>query len=329
MSGHCEGGEPDVAFLSLERIREAAAIIDPVFTDSPQFLCEGLSRRLNLRLVCKVETVNPIRSFKGRGADYLLHRLGVADAPLACASAGNFGQGLAYAARRRGLPLHVFAATGANPLKIERMRDLGARVHLAGGDFDAAKAHAREVAAARGWRFVEDGAEAAIAEGAGTIAVELTRWLEPFDAVVVPVGNGALINGIGRWLKTHAPTTRIIGVCAAGAPTMARSWQAQLPLPTAAVATVADGIAVRVPVPAAVAEMVRTTDDVVLVGDDTIREAMRLLFHELGLVVEPAGAAGLAGVLVLRDQLRDQLVATPLCGGNVAPEHLRRLLGAE
>src|SRR3712207_4103462 len=112
------GEKPGAAFLSLERIEEAAAVIDPVFAGTPQFLCERLGRPLGLRLLCKVETVNPIRSFKGRGADYFLHRLGLADTPLACASAGNFGQVLAYAARRRGLPLHVFAAAGANPLKV-------------------------------------------------------------------------------------------------------------------------------------------------------------------------------------------------------------------
>ena len=327
MTGHHGEGGGEGAFLSIERIREAATVVDPVFLDSPQFLCDRLGGRLGLRLVCKVETVNPIRSFKGRGADYFLHRLGADGTPLACASAGNFGQGLAYAARRRGVPLHVFAAAGANPLKIERMRDLGAEVHLGDADFDAAKVRAREVAAERGWRFVEDGAEAAIAEGAGTIAVELGRWPEPFDAVVVPVGNGALINGIGRWFKDHAPATRIVGVCAAGAPAMAVSWRAGAPRGTAVADTIADGIAVRVPVPAAVAEMARTVDDVVLVDDDALREAMRLLLRELGLVVEPAGAAGLAGVLALREQLHGRLVATPICGGNVAPGDLRWLLG--
>src|SRR5919202_1781822 len=118
-------------------------MIDPVFRHSPQFVSGALSDRLGLRLLCKVELLNPIRSFKGRGADYFLQRLGSDPRPLVCASAGNFGQGLAYAAARRAIEVTVFAAHGANPLKLERMRRLGADIRLSGDDFDAAKAAAR------------------------------------------------------------------------------------------------------------------------------------------------------------------------------------------
>jgi len=129
--------------LSPERIAEAAKVIDPVFLHSPQFVSGALSERLGLRLLCKVELLNPIRSFKGRGADYFLQRLGSQARPLVCASAGNFGPGLAYAAARRARAVTVFAARGANPLKLERMRQLGALVQLAGDDFDAAEDAAR------------------------------------------------------------------------------------------------------------------------------------------------------------------------------------------
>ncbi len=135
------------AAISIERIREAAGVIDPVFLNSPQFDCEPLSQRLGVNTILKVETVNPIRSFKGRGTDYLMHRLGAATQSIVCASAGNFGQGMAYACRKHGVPITVFAATKANPLKIERMRGLGATVELAGDDFDQAKDAARQFAA--------------------------------------------------------------------------------------------------------------------------------------------------------------------------------------
>src|SRR5918998_4614632 len=128
--------------LSQERIEEAARCIDPVFVGSPQYEAEALGDDLGLRLVCKVETANPIRSFKGRGTDYLLHRLGEGEGRLVCASAGNFGQGLAYAARARSVPLTVFAARSASPAKVERMRQLGAEVSLEGDDLDEAKAAA-------------------------------------------------------------------------------------------------------------------------------------------------------------------------------------------
>src|SRR5262245_47839156 len=131
--------------LSLERVELAARLIDPVFLNTRQFVCEPLGDELGVRLALKVETFNPVRSFKGRGADLLASRL-TPGTPVVCASAGNFGLALAHACRRRGIPLTVYAATSANPLKLDRMRALGAAVVLHGDDFDAAKAEARRVA---------------------------------------------------------------------------------------------------------------------------------------------------------------------------------------
>ncbi len=222
----------------------------------------------------------------------------------------------------------VFAAHTANPLKLEQMRRLGAEVVLVGDDFDAAKDAAREHAAGSGGRFVEDGAEPAIAEGAGSLAVELAEWPEPIDAVYVPVGNGALITGVGRWLKAHAPGTEVVGVCATGAPAMFESWRAASPRSTERAATIADGIAVRVPVAQAVRNLGGSVDRMVLVEDSLLVEAMQVLFGALGVVVEPAGAAGLAGVLLERERRRRQLVGVPLCGGNVTPSQVRQWLCA-
>jgi threonine dehydratase len=309
--------------LSLAHIEEAAKVIDPIFTNTPQFLVESLTESLGLRLICKVEICNPIRSFKGRGADYFLYRLGSEARPLVCASAGNFGQGLAYAARKHGLHLTVFAAENANPLKLERMRDLGANVRLKGTDFDAAKQAARAFANLEGRLFVEDGLEAAISEGAGTIALELCRLKESLDIVLVPLGNGALINGVGCWMKARSPNTRIIGVCATGAPAMERSWRLQRMIETDTVDTIADGIAVRVPVPQALEDMKPVVDEVLFVDDAVIVQAMNLLLVEAGLVVEPAGAAGVAAALSYRKRFGDAVIATLLCGGNVTVEQMR------
>ncbi len=312
--------------LSLERIEEAARLIDPVFLGSPQYEAEALGDELGLRLVCKVETANPIRSFKGRGTDFLLHRLGEGEGRLVCASAGNFGQGLAYAARKRGVPLTVFAAQSASPTKVERMRQLGAEVRLEGEDLDEAKAVARALAESEGWRFVEDGREVEIAEGAGTIALELCRWPEPFGALLVPLGNGALLSGVGTWMKAHVPSTAVIGVCAEGAPAMALSLREGAVRTTERVDTIADGIAVRVPVREALADLSGIVDDVLLVDDETMVRATRLLFWKMGLVVEPAGAAGIAALLAHRERFAGSLVATPLCGGNLTGQQVRRWL---
>jgi threonine dehydratase len=314
------------ASISLDRIREAAEVIDPVFRNTPQFVCEPLSDRLGVTTVLKVESVNPIRSFKGRGADYLLDRLGRQPSGLVCASAGNFGQGMAYAARKRGVKLTVFAAVGANAFKVERMRALGAEVVLGGQDFDEAKDAALSHAATFGAVYVEDGVLGPIGEGAGTIAVELTRLDQPVDECVVPLGNGSLINGMGTWFKRYSPATRVIAVCPAGAPAMEMSWRAGRALSTDTIDTIADGIAVRVPVPEALEIMRTAVDEVVLVTDEEIIEAMRWLHRDAGLVVEPAGAAGIAAVAKRRSELAGKRVAVPLTGGNLTEEQLRTWL---
>jgi threonine dehydratase/peptide deformylase len=315
--------------LSLARIAEAAADIPALFRDTPQYVCEPLAAALGCRLTLKLEFLNPIRSFKARGASVLLAALAREGerGPIVGASAGNWGQALAWAGRALQLPVTIFAAHGANPHKVARMRALGADVRLAGADFDAAKDAGRAHAAAGGGRWVEDGCEPQTAEGHGTIAVELLARGDAFDAVVVPLGNGALLAGIARWFRAASPATRVIGVCARGAPSMALSLREGRACRTDVADTIADGIAVRVPVPEALDDLRGLVDDVLLVDDATIVDAMRMAFEHAGLVLEPSGAAGLAGVLVLRERLAGASVATVLCGSNVADEHRALLVG--
>lgn len=314
--------------LSLDAIGHASDVIDPVFLNSPQIVADVLSTELGCELTLKIESINPIRSFKGRGAEYFVHTC-EDDRPLVCASAGNFGQGLAWAARRRGRNLTVYAATTANPLKIKRMQDFGANVVLEGFDFDAAKDAARAFATANGHRYVEDGREPAIAEGAGTIASELLARGLSFDAMVIPLGNGALLGGIAAWVKAHAPRTQLYGVCASGAPAMERSWRARRAEETATVATIADGIAVRVPIEDALATLYTDIDDVLLVDDATTLDAMRTVLNTTGLLVEPAGAVGVAALSAYRDRFATQRVATVLCGSNVTSGQLNDWFGGK
>ena len=323
------GTDPLLAFRPRpEAIEKAYSRLDPLFSDSPLVEVPAWAPR-GSSVSCKIETLNPIRSFKARGALTFVDELVAAGTkvPLCCASAGNFGQGLAWAARAAGLSCRVFAATSANPLKVARMRELGAEVVLGGTDFDAAKELARAAAATGGGLFVEDGRERAIAEGAGTIALEMLAQGPAPDFLYVPLGNGALILGMATWLKAMAPKTRVIGVCALGAPAMAHSFVARAPRATSTIDTLADGIGVRVPVPEAVGLMNGLVDEVQLVSEDQIRGALREVFRTLGLVVEPAGAAGLAALLEERARYPEARLATVLCGGNLAPDLLPLLLG--
>lgn len=316
--------------ITLEGIEGAALGIAAPFRHSPQYLAESLGASLGCVLTVKVETVNPIRSFKGRGADWFVQGLPRDAAPLVCASAGNFGQGLAWAARAHGHTLTVFASVHANPLKIERMRALGATVVQAGEDFDAAKEVARAHAADTGSHYVEDGREPRIAEGAGTIAVELLAAGSRPEVLVIPLGNGALLGGMATWVKAIAPAVEVVGVCASAAPSMQLSWQRGQAVATPAADTIADGIAVRVPIPEALDTLRGVVDDVVLVPESAVIAAMQLLVRETGLLVEPAGAVGVAALACARDRYAGKRVATVLCGANVTLAQARAwdLLGS-
>ena len=308
--------------ITLERIEAAARAIDPVFLHTPQWVCESLSEELGVRVALKAETLNPIRSFKGRGADWLVHNL-PPGLTLMYASAGNFGQAMAYACRSRGVPLTVYAAEQANPLKIARMRAMGARVVLAGADFDAAKALAREAAVREGARFVEDSRDPEPTEGAGTIALEWLAFPERLDALLVPLGNGALLAGIATVMKARRPETRIVAVGASGAPAMVESLQSGRTISHDRIDTIADGIGVRVPVPEALDDLRGLVDEQILVPDDDILRAMRLLHQHAGVVAEPSGAAGLAAVVQEPARFAGQTAGTVICGSNLTPAQMR------
>jgi len=311
--------------ITSKDISQAYPIIDPIFLNTPQFELDTLNNILNLRIVLKVETLNPIRSFKGRGSDYFVKQQAHRSA-FVCASVGNFGQGMAYACRKQNIPLTVFAAETANSLKLQRMKQLGAEVKLAGVDFDAAKEAGKAYALARNYTYVEDGREVEISIGAGTIGLELSQYPEPIDTLLIPVGNGALINGIGAWFKAHYPTTQVIGVVAAGAPSMDLSWRQGHIVATETVDTISDGIAVRNPVPEALQVMKTTVDDIIQVSDKATLEAMKLAHEFVGIMLEPAGAVGLAAAMMHKGRFATQLVATPLCGSNLTKGQMQQWL---
>ena len=204
------------------------------------------------------------------------------------------------------------------------MKALGAQVIQAGADFDAAKDAAREYAQDKNARYVVDSADIETALGAGSIGVELSQLSYDLDAIILPVGNGALINGVGTYLKAHSPKTQIIGVVAAGAPAMALSWRAKESISTPTADTIADGIGIREPVDIALEQSFEVVDDYLKVSDQDILDAMTLAHAHVGVVLEPAGAAGLAAASLHREHFKGKRVATVLCGSNVTQEQLSK-----
>lgn len=314
--------------VTADAIRAAHRRIPRAFRDSPQFVSEPLSEAIGVPVVVKLETPNPIGSFKGRGTWLAVSELVAAGvvgerSGVVVASAGNFGQGVAYACRAMGIRVIVLAATTANPMKVAAMRRLGADVQTLGEDFDAAREAAAGLAAERHWHLLIDGADPWISIGAGTLALELTDGvasddLPPLDRLYVPVGNGALIAGIGTWLRSVAPATKVIGVQAAGAPAMTLSWRARRPIETPRADTIADGIAARVPVPAALELMFEVVDEMLLVAEEQIVAATRDLAEVLPSTIEPA--AGAAWAAVRAAESHSGAVGVLVTGGNVVPE---------
>ena len=253
-------------------------------------------------LYLKREDVHELGAFKWRGALPVLaaYRAAGADA-VVTASTGNHGAATAWAAERLGLRAVVYAPESATQAKLALVEGLGAEVRLVGADLDEAKDEARRVAAGDGLPFFEDGAEPAQYEGYGAIADEILDQLDdPPAAVVVPVGNGALLGGIALHLAEHAPETLRVGVAAKEAPVMAECWRAGRLVTSDRSATFADGLAVRVAIPLAVGVLGKVASRMLLVSERELARAVGA-YAAAGIRVEGAGGAALAALSQLED----------------------------
>jgi threonine dehydratase len=304
--------------LDLDRIHAARRVIDPVFLNTPLYRCDALGRRLGCTVSVKLETANPVRSFKARGTELVASLLAEQGRTAAvCASAGNLGQALGWSGRRRGLDVTVVASRRAPAAKLDRIRALGVELELLDGDFDMARERAASIAESRGIRLLEDSLDIETCEGAATIGLELAAQESSFDAVLVALGGGAMATGVGHVLKTLVPGAEVICVQPMGAPAMTRSWHERRVVTTESTDTIADGVAGRHPIPAVLDDLLAVADDAVLVQESSIIEGMRLLLEHTGLVVEPSAALGVAAVLEDRDRFAGRHVVTVICGSNV------------
>jgi threonine dehydratase len=245
----------------------------------------------------KREDVHELGAFKWRGALPALERYRTEQATgVVTASTGNHGAATAWAAARCGLTATVFVPENASRTKLAHLARLGAEVVETGSDLDVAKEQAVAYAAGIGLPFFEDGAEPAQLDGYETIGDEILDALDaPPAAVVVPVGNGALLAGVGRAFGTRSPGTRRIGVVSAGAPVMARSWSARGPVECDLCETIADGLAVRVAIPLAVEWLLETADEMLEVTERDIADSVTA-FDDAAIRAEAAAAAGLAAL---------------------------------
>ncbi|MET9859676.1 pyridoxal-phosphate dependent enzyme [Streptomyces smyrnaeus] len=317
--------------LDTARIRAARRVIDPIFLGTPLFRCEPLEPGLGCAVSIKLETANPVRSFKARGTEIVTSLL--ADhgpRAVVCASAGNLGQALAWSGRGRGLDVTVVASRFATAAKLDRIRALGATLELVDGDHEMARDRAAAIARYDGIRLLEDSLDIETCEGAATIGLELvaTAPVPSFDTVLVALGGGALASGVGHVMKALAPGVEVICVQPLGAPAMTRSWRERRVVTTDSTETIADGVAGRRPIPAVLDDLLLVADDAVLVQEASIIAGMRMLLDHAGLVVEPSAALGIAAILEDRERFAGRHIAIIVCGSNVDVDAYRRWVGA-
>lgn len=275
-------------------------------------------------MTLKVETLNPIRCFKGRGTEVAISSAMLEGySEFVCASAGNLGQALAYSARSRGVSATVVASRSANAEKLKRISEFGATLELVEGDIECARDTARRISQS-GAYLIEDSENLGTCEGAATIGLELTNDLAlPFDAVVVALGGGALATGVGHVLKQRSPSTKLVCVQPKGAPAMTLSWRAKAVINTDSMDTIADGVAGRFPIPEVLSDLLEVADDAYLVDESSIIEGVRTLYETAGLIVEPSAALGIAAILENPDDFHGMRVATVICGSNISSaDHL-------
>src|SRR5215831_2797273 len=254
----------------ISQIVDAARAIRPYLHPTPLVRAQLLSRHFDRDVWLKLETESPVGSFKARGAlRCLMKRSAEGHRIFTTASTGNHGMAVAYAGSVLGLETHIFVPRNSSQRKIQLIREYTPNLVLTECDFDAAKELAHQLAREHGYYFIDDGAEASIVEGTGTIALEILADRTP-DAIVVPVGNGALICGIGTVIKQLSPQTRVIGVQPEQAATMYLSWTSRKPVQLEHISTIADGLASRIAVPQAVEMMLNVVDDMLLVSEEQI-----------------------------------------------------------
>jgi threonine dehydratase len=278
-----------------------------------------LSARVGVTIALKAENLQRTGSFKLRGALAKLAALGDRCASgVVTASAGNHGQALAYAARARGVPCQVYMPEQATIAKVEAVAALGATVHLVGNTVDESLAAARERAAGDQLAFVHPFDDPDVIAGQGSLGLELLEQVPTLANVIVPLGGGGLASGVAIAVKSERPEVRVIGVQVAGCAPFPASLAAGEPVAVDSSLTIADGIAVPRPGAVTLPLVRRWVDEVVCVEEDDVGEAMVFLLERAKLVVEGAGAVGVAAVLAGGAGLaRAGTTVVILSGGNV------------
>ena len=313
--------------IGIDDITEAAERLNGFAFQTPLRLSEWLSSG-NANVFLKLEVAQPTSSYKIRGALNAVQKIadtGAADARLVTASAGNHGKALAYAANVFGLPLTVFIAEDAPRAKIEAIRRSGAELRPC-ANYDQAEQQAKDFAAATGATYISPYSHPDVIAGAGTIGIELLEQQPLLDAVVVPIGGGGLISGIGIALKSVSPTTRVIGVEVAASCPFTKSLEAGHLVTIDVRPSLADGLTGNLDPETITLDIVRSVvDDIVIVDEEDIRNALASVVEHEHVIVEGAAATGPAAIMREKVPLAGN-VAVILTGANIDTDRLMEVV---
>ena len=306
--------------VTLEQIEAARERIREVVVDTPYAYAPILSETSGVKVYLKKENLQMTGAFKIRGAYNKIASLSDEERAkgVVAASAGNHAQGVAFSANRFGCRAVIVMPESTPLTKVNGVKYYGAEVILAGSNYDEAYAYATKFGAEHGLVFVHPFADDEVIAGQGTVALDILDAQSDIDAVLIPVGGGGLISGMAAAIKAKNPKIEVIGVTAEGAPAMKRSFESGLPEDTLSVRTIADGIAVRDTSPMTLKYMLETVDRVISVDDEEIANAILFLLERQKIVVEGAGAVGVAAIMHNKlPELKGKKVAVLLSGGNV------------
>jgi threonine dehydratase len=312
--------------VTFDDVLAARAFLASYIRPTPLIQRDAVSAAIGLDVWLKCENALPTAAFKVRGGLNLLGRDPTARKGVIAASTGNHGQSLTYAGKTFGIPVTIVVPRGANPLKVAAMRLHGATIVEHGADYDEARVECERLAREKGLRYVHSGDEPYLIAGVATATLEVLEERPGIDVLIVPVGGGSGASGMAIVAKHLKPSIRVIGVQSDGAPAAFFTWRDRRPQLGGPIKTFAEGLATRSAFALPQQIMQTLLDDFVLVNDDELYRAMRLLLVEGHQVAEGAGAAATAAAWKLREDLRGKTVAVWISGGNATAESLTRAL---
>ena len=314
--------------VTLEDVYKARKIVRRYLPKTPLITSPALSKRLGFDAYVKCDNTLPTGAFKVRGGINLISQLSDSEKRrgVIAASTGNHAQSVAYASCLFGAKAIIGMPVGSNPTKVEATRCYGATVKFHGKDYDEARLWVEEEAKRKRYRYIHSANEPLLIAGVGTLYLEIMEEVPDIDAIIVPIGGGSGAAAACIVAKAINPNVKVIGVQAEKAPAVYLSWRNRRLMETASADTFAEGLATRVAFKLTFDILTRMIDDIVLVSEEEIENAIVTLLETTRQLAEGAGAAATAAAFKMREQLQGKKVALPLTGGNLTLETLRKTL---